>query len=123
MGLVPLLAVALTLAGAAEAGVEVLRATVVAETSVSLVDASGAAVSHLAPGAYTIVVDDRSSTDNFHLSGPGVNLDSGLRFTGQGTWQVTLGDGPYSFVSDPAPASCAGRSRSARCRRSGCARL
>jgi hypothetical protein len=45
-------------------------------------------------------VDDRSSTDNFHLSGPGVNLDSGLTFAGSRTWDVTLGDGPHTFVSD-----------------------
>jgi hypothetical protein len=91
---------ALVLAGAAHPEIPVLRATVVEQTSVTLVDAAVASVTQLAPGAYTVVVDDRSSTDNFHLSGPGVNLDSGLTFEGSRTWEVTLGDGPYTFVSD-----------------------
>src|SRR3990172_3417061 len=92
---------ALVLAGAAQSEAPVLRATVVEQTSVTLVDAAGSAVTQLAPGAYTVVVDDQSTTDNFHLSGPGVNLDSGLKFEGSRTWDVTLGDGPYTFVSDP----------------------
>ena len=91
---------ALVLASAAQSEAPVLRATVVEQTSVTLVDAAGAAVTQLAPGPYTVVVDDRSSTDNFHLSGPGVNLDSGLAFEGSRTWDVTLRDGPYTFVSD-----------------------
>lgn len=92
--------VAHVLAGAAHSQAPVLRATVVEQTSVTLADAAGAAVSQLAPGAYTVVVDDRSPTDNFHLSGPGLNLDSGLTFEGSRTWELTLGDGPYTFVSD-----------------------
>jgi hypothetical protein len=99
VSLTPALA-ALLLAGGAHPGAPGLRATVVEQTSVALVDASGAPVTELAAGAYAIIVEDRSSTDNFHLSGPGVNLDSGLTFTGTRTWNVTLGEGPYTFVSD-----------------------
>jgi hypothetical protein len=91
----------LGLAGAARTAGPLLHATIVEEAPISLVDASGSPVVHLDPGSYTIAVDDRSPSENFHLAGPGVELDSGLHFTGTTTWNVDLGDGPFTFVSDP----------------------
>jgi plastocyanin len=52
------------------------------------------------PGPATIVVDDRSAKDNFHLSGPGVNKKTGVRTRGRVTWNVTLAPGLYSYRSD-----------------------
>jgi len=51
-------------------------------------------------GKTTITVRDRSSADNFHLAGPGVNKKTGVRFKGTVTWSVTLKAGTYTFRSD-----------------------
>jgi hypothetical protein len=51
-------------------------------------------------GKAVITVRDRSTKDNFHLTGPGVNKKTSLRFTGTVTWTVTLRAGTYSFRSD-----------------------
>jgi plastocyanin len=52
------------------------------------------------PGPATIVVSDRSKTDNFHLSGPGVNKKTGVKTRGRATWNVTLVPGLYTYRSD-----------------------
>jgi hypothetical protein len=52
------------------------------------------------PGPATIVVNDRSKTDNFHLSGPGVNNKTGVRTRGRVTWNVALVPGTYTYRSD-----------------------
>jgi plastocyanin len=55
--------------------------------------------SGLAAGAFAIVVDDRSATDGFRLSGPGVSKSTGAKFRGKVTWKVTLAAGRYSYGS------------------------
>src|SRR5918911_2750606 len=57
---------------------------------ISLTDASGARVTHLDPGTYTIVVHDRSDQHNFRLAGPGVNQATTVDGIGDVTWTVTL---------------------------------
>ena len=52
------------------------------------------------PGPATIVVNDRSAKDDFHLSGPGVNKKTGVRTRGRVTWSVTLAPGLYTYRSD-----------------------
>jgi plastocyanin len=52
------------------------------------------------PGPATITVSDRSKTDNFHLSGPGVNKKTGVRTRGSATWNVSLVPGAYTYRSD-----------------------
>lgn len=52
------------------------------------------------PGPATITVTDRSATDNFHLSGPGVNKKTGVKTRGRATWNVTLAPGVYTYRSD-----------------------
>jgi hypothetical protein len=51
-------------------------------------------------GPATITVSDKSKTDNFHLSGPGV--DRKTKVVGRGTqkWNVTLQPGLYTYRSD-----------------------
>jgi len=73
-----------------------------------LVDASGAAVSHLAAGTYTLVVHDKSTFHNFHLFGPGVNRKTGVAFTGSRSWKVTLSAGTYRFRCDVHPTTMHG---------------
>ena len=57
-------------------------------------------VKTLKAGRYKLAVSDLSKTDNFHLSGPGVNKKTGLKFRGAATWAVTLRAGSYTFRSD-----------------------
>ena len=58
-------------------------------------------VTTLKAGKYTIVVADKSSIHNFHLTGPGVNKKTGVGSTGTTKWTVTLKKGTYKFVCDP----------------------
>ena len=57
-------------------------------------------VKTLKAGKFRVAVSDLSKTDNFHLSGPGVNKKTGLKFRGAATWAVTLRAGSYTFRSD-----------------------
>jgi hypothetical protein len=51
-------------------------------------------------GKATVTVRDMTASDNFHLSGPGVNKKTGVRFKGTVTWTVALRKGVYTFRSD-----------------------
>ena len=78
-----------------------LFATVGPGAAISIRTASGARARAVGAGTYTIVVRDRSATQNFHLAGPGVNRKTGVRFRGTVTWKVKLGPGKnYRFFSD-----------------------
>jgi plastocyanin len=76
---------------------------------ISLVDASGAKVTHVDPGAYTIVVHDRSAAHNFHLIGTGVDQSTDVEGIGDETWTVTLTDGIYRYQCDPHSGIMNGR--------------
>jgi len=58
------------------------------------------AVKSLVAGRYKIVVSDATKADNFHLSGPGVNKKTGVKFKGGATWMLTFKKGKYTFRSD-----------------------
>ena len=51
-------------------------------------------------GPARITVNDRSRTENFHLSGPGVNRKTGVAFRGRATWSLNLQPGRYTYRSD-----------------------
>jgi plastocyanin len=76
---------------------------------ISLVDATGAKVTHLDPGTYTILVHDRSAEHNFHLDGPGVNQSTDVEGIGDAVWTVTLSDGIYGYQCDPHAGIMKGR--------------
>jgi plastocyanin len=65
-------------------------------------------VTTLAAGTYTITVDDQADIHNFHLTGPGVDEDSGVSETGTSTWTVTFKAGSYHFQCDPHSSSMNG---------------
>jgi hypothetical protein len=68
---------------------------------ISLRYASGGKLSVIAgTNSITLAVDDRSKTDNFHLTGPGVNKSTGVRFRGRTAWSVTVKPGKYVYRSD-----------------------
>jgi plastocyanin len=71
-------------------------------------DQNGKSVSTLAPGTYTIDVNDKSDIHNFHLTGPGVDKATDVGGTGTETWTVDLKDGSYHFQCDPHASSMNG---------------
>jgi plastocyanin len=96
------LATALGLAGTAAAAPPKLFGTVGPGFTITLKDAKGKTVKTLKAGKYTIVVSDKSSIHDFHLTGPGVDaVITGIGFTGTRTVTLTLRKGKYSFVCDP----------------------
>src|SRR5262249_55250047 len=77
--------------------------------NISLTDATGAKVTHLDPGDYTIHVSDLSDMHNFDLTGPGVSKSTGVTEIGSQTWNVTFTDGTYKFLCDIHPTTMKGR--------------
>ena len=78
-----------------------LLATVGPGSSISLTTAAGARVRSVPAGAYTVIVRDRSSSDNFHLSGPGVDRKTGVAYKGTAAWKIAFAKGKaYRFRSD-----------------------
>ena len=62
----------------------------------------------LTPGTYTLLVEDKSSSHNFHLTGPGVDVKTEVGFEGEKTFTVELQAGEYQFVCDPHASSMNG---------------
>jgi hypothetical protein len=99
--------------GARGAVTQPLVATVGTATSgeafaIALNDSTGAKITHLDPGAYTITVHDFATLHNFHLSGPGVDKSTDVETTANTTWDVTLRDGTYRFLCDAHPTQMRG---------------
>jgi hypothetical protein len=97
---------AVALPGGVRADTPVLNATVGRATApdaffISLTDATGTKVTHLDPGAYTIVVHDFATIHNFHLTGPGVNQLTDVEGTETSTWNVVFQNGKYHYQCDP----------------------
>ena len=63
----------------------------------------GKAVTRLAAGRYTFVVQDRSRAQAFRLVGPGVRRQTGIAGTGRATWTLALRRGTYVFSTVRAP--------------------
>jgi len=95
-------------AGARGTVTQPLIATVGSQSSgnayrISLTDSTGATVTHLDPGAYTITVHDYATVHDFHLSGPGVDKATDVETTANTTWDVTFTNGTYRYVCDAHP--------------------
>jgi hypothetical protein len=72
--------------------------------SIAIRTASGARAKTLKRGAYVLTVRDRTKVQNFHLRGKGVNVKTGVAFTGAKTWKIRLAKGLYRYWSDAHPA-------------------
>ena len=60
-------------------------------------------------GDYTLVVDDKSSAHNFHLTGPGgVDVSTDVSAEGEQSFEITLVAGEYRFQCDPHASSMNG---------------
>lgn len=53
------------------------------------------------PGTIKLVIADKSTIHNFHLTGPGINLKTSVGTVGTTTFTLTLKKGIYRFVCDP----------------------
>jgi hypothetical protein len=76
--------------------------------SISLKDATGAPVTHLAIGTYTLLVHDHSAIHNFDLFGPDVTAQTGIDTVGDQTFTITITDGTYTYVCDAHPTQMKG---------------
>ena len=90
-----------------EAGA-VLNASVGPGFEISLTTEDGEPVETLAAGSYTISTDDQSDIHNFHLTGEGVDVDTGVSESGTESFEVTVTEGTYNFVCDPHAGSMNG---------------
>jgi plastocyanin len=102
---------ALALPGAVGAGATVtqpLVATVGSPSAlnayvISLKDSTGAQVTHLDTGTYTVNVHDYATVHNFDLTGPGVSKATDIDGTEDTSWTITVTDGTYRYVCDAHP--------------------
>ena len=62
---------------------------------------AGKDVKKLKAGSYTIKIEDKADTHNFHLVGPGVNKSTTVQFVGDKTWKIKLRPGKYTYQCDP----------------------
>ena len=53
------------------------------------------------PGRIKLVIADKSTMHNFHLTGPGVNVKTSVAFVGTKSFFLTLKKGTYTYVCDP----------------------
>jgi plastocyanin len=66
-------------------------------------------VRSLKAGVYTFVVQDRSTSHNYHLKGPGVDKKTPVAYLGTKTWtNVKLRNGKYNYWCDPHKAQMHG---------------
>jgi hypothetical protein len=72
----------------------------VAPGKITHTNAAGNRATKVKAGRYRITVRDVSRTENFHLTGPGLNRKTGVRFRGTTTWTVSLKAGRYVYRSD-----------------------
>jgi len=95
-------ALALVVAAPTGAATTKLVATVGPGFTITLTK-GGKKVTSLRPGAYSITVVDKSTSHNFHLTGPRVNKSTSVAFKGtlKKPWTVTFRKGTYRYVCDP----------------------
>jgi hypothetical protein len=77
-----------------------LIASLDAKGRVKLTTAARVPFTHISRGSYAIVVDDRSRTAGFHVTGSGVDRRTGAKFTGRVRWTLKLVPGRYLFGAD-----------------------
>ncbi len=70
---------------------------------ITFTDSTGAPVTSLKAGTYTVRVKDASKIHNFHLTGAGVDQKTTVPDITEVTWTVSLQAGTYTFRCDPHP--------------------
>jgi hypothetical protein len=76
---------------------------------VTLTYDDGTTVASPPAGSYRILVTDQASDHNYHLIGPGVDMQTGTQQIGSATWTVTFeNNSTYTFQCDTHPAEMNG---------------
>ena len=103
------LSLALVAAAPAAPAVKTVTGTVGPGFTINLA-LGGKKVTKLKAGVpYRLVIQDRSSIHDFHLSGPGLNrVLTSVGFTGTNSVVLKLKKGTYSFLCDPHAGSMHG---------------
>jgi hypothetical protein len=83
-------------------------ATVGPDAKIAVFFADGRRATRIAPGTYYIQVHDLSSSHNFHLTGPGVNMSTNVGDIEHPLWMLTLRAGTYTFKCDVHAAAMRG---------------
>jgi hypothetical protein len=60
----------------------------------------GKTVTKVRAGKYTVAVADKSTADNFHPSGAGLNKSASVAKQENATWILSLKKGVYRYSSD-----------------------
>jgi hypothetical protein len=81
----------------------VALAASVGATAIAVKNLAGRKVLSVKAGAAVITVRDLSATQNFHLTGPGVNRATTKLGRTKVTWRLTLRRGTYVYRSDANP--------------------
>jgi plastocyanin len=101
--LIPIAALAVALPTAASAKSAGLVGEVGPGFSIE-VKQNGKDLKTIKAGTYTIKIEDKSSSHNFHLIGKGINKSTTVAYMGDKTWTVTLKPGKYTYQCDPHAA-------------------
>ena len=81
---------------------KILRGSVGPGFTISVKTPAGKLVKTTRAGTYRLVVQDKSSFHDFHLTGPGINqILTTVPFTGTKAATVKLKVGTYRYVCDP----------------------
>ncbi len=75
---------------------------------ISMSDQAGRPLVAVVGGTYRLTVHDDSAIHDFHLTGPGVDISTGVGTVGTETFTVTLRKGTYTYVCDPHSAQMHG---------------
>jgi plastocyanin len=86
----------------------VLNGSVGPGFEISLTTEDGEPVTTLVAGSYTLLTNDQSDVHNFHLTGEGVDVDTGVSETGTNSFDIDVSSGTYTFVCDPHASSMNG---------------
>jgi hypothetical protein len=68
--------------------------------AITLNTASGSRVRSVVENTYKVTVNDTSTKQNFHLTGPGVNKKTTVKGKTKNTWTLRLQPGKYTYRSD-----------------------
>jgi hypothetical protein len=91
---------------------KVLRGTVGPSFTISVKTPAGKLVKTTKAGTYKLIVSDKSSFHDFHLTGPGINkVVTTVPFTGTKAVTVKLKVGRYRYVCDPHSSQMKGSFR------------